>query len=127
VVVLVHSGFTNWDEIIIASFIYYLPTNNLVVTYFPTYLPVDKTYFLQNGSPRWNQIFNHGEVHPQLSHNGHPMGITGKIIYPCRCMVTPLMGSLKYPNVKMCHHFLMLLGGYITWKNRYFTYLFINS
>jgi len=31
-------------------------TYPVVVTYFPTYLPIHETYFLQNWLSRWNQI-----------------------------------------------------------------------
>jgi hypothetical protein len=34
----------------------YKPSTYLVVTYFPTYLPMYETYLLQNWLPRWNQI-----------------------------------------------------------------------
>jgi len=34
----------------------YKPSNYLVVTYFPTYLPMCEDYFLQNWLPSWNQI-----------------------------------------------------------------------
>ncbi len=34
----------------------YKPSTYLVVTYFPTYLPMYETFFLQNWLPRWNQI-----------------------------------------------------------------------
>jgi uncharacterized protein Usg len=34
----------------------YKPSTYLVVTYFPTYLPMYETYFLQNWFPQWNQI-----------------------------------------------------------------------
>jgi hypothetical protein len=33
----------------------YKPSTYLVVTYFPTYLPVSETYFFQNWLPTWNQ------------------------------------------------------------------------
>jgi hypothetical protein len=45
----------------------YKPSTYLVVTYFPTYLPIYGAYFLQNGLPRWNQNINPVEFHPQLS------------------------------------------------------------
>jgi hypothetical protein len=34
----------------------YKPSLYLVITYFPTYLHIYETYFLQNWLPRWNQI-----------------------------------------------------------------------
>jgi hypothetical protein len=34
----------------------YKPSAYLDVAYFPTYLPICETYFLQNWLPRWNQI-----------------------------------------------------------------------
>ncbi len=34
----------------------YKPSTYLEVAYFPTYLPMYETYFLQNWLPRWNQI-----------------------------------------------------------------------
>jgi hypothetical protein len=52
----------------------YKPFTYLVITYFPTYLGIYETYFLQNWSPRWNQIStNSVEVHQKLSNNGHPL------------------------------------------------------
>jgi hypothetical protein len=41
--------------------------------YFPTYLPIHETYFLQTWLPRWNPNITSVEVHPQLSNNGHPV------------------------------------------------------
>jgi hypothetical protein len=35
---------------------------NLEVTYFPTYLPIHRTYYLANELSRWNPIFNWVEV-----------------------------------------------------------------
>jgi hypothetical protein len=37
----------------------YKPSTYLIVTYFPTYLTIYETYFLQNRWPRWNQILTH--------------------------------------------------------------------
>ncbi len=34
----------------------YKPSTHLVVTYFPTDLPIYETLFLQDSLPRWNQI-----------------------------------------------------------------------
>jgi hypothetical protein len=34
----------------------YKPSTYLVITYFPTYLPIYETYFLQTWLLRWNQI-----------------------------------------------------------------------
>jgi hypothetical protein len=34
----------------------YKPSTYLVITYFPTYLPIYETYFLHNWLPRWNQM-----------------------------------------------------------------------
>ncbi len=51
----------------------YKPSTYLEIVYFPTYLPIYETYFLQKWLTRWNQIINSVEVHPQLSNNGHPV------------------------------------------------------
>jgi hypothetical protein len=52
----------------------YKPSTYLVVvTYFPTYLPIYETYFLQNWLPRSKPNINSVEVHPQMSNNGHPV------------------------------------------------------
>jgi hypothetical protein len=40
----------------------YKPSTYLVITYFPTYLAIVKTYFLQNWLPRWNQILRLAKV-----------------------------------------------------------------
>jgi hypothetical protein len=45
----------------------------LEVTYFPTYLPIYETYFLQNWVTKVKPNINSVEVHPQLSTNGHPV------------------------------------------------------
>jgi hypothetical protein len=42
----------------------YKPTTYLVVTYFPTYLFIFRTYFLVNGLPRQNQILTQISGHP---------------------------------------------------------------
>jgi hypothetical protein len=47
----------------------YKPSSYLVHKYFPTYVPIYETYFLQDWLPRWNSV----EVHLQLSNNGHPV------------------------------------------------------
>ncbi len=51
----------------------YKPFIYLEVAYFPTYLPIYETYFLENWLSRWNPNINSVEVHPQLSNNRHPM------------------------------------------------------
>jgi hypothetical protein len=51
----------------------YKPSTYLVVTYFPTYLPIYETYFLQNWLPKVKPNINSVKVHPQLSNNGHPV------------------------------------------------------
>jgi len=43
----------------------YKPSTYLVVTYFPTYLPIYETYFLQNWLPKFNQIL----TQLRFSHN----------------------------------------------------------
>jgi hypothetical protein len=47
----------------------YEPCTYLVVTYFPTSLPMYGTYFLQNWLPRWNRIL----TELRFIHNGHPV------------------------------------------------------
>jgi hypothetical protein len=51
----------------------YRPSTYLEVVYFPTYLSIYETYFLQKRLTTWNKIINLVEVHPQLSNNGHPV------------------------------------------------------
>jgi hypothetical protein len=51
----------------------YKPSTYLEVAYFPTYLPMYETYFLQKLVTKMKPNINSVEVHPQLSHNGHPM------------------------------------------------------
>jgi hypothetical protein len=51
----------------------YKLSTSLVVTYFPTYLFMYESYFLQNWLWRWNQILTRLRVHPQLRNNGHPV------------------------------------------------------
>jgi hypothetical protein len=45
----------------------------LVVTYFPTYLPIYKTEFLLNCLPKVKPNINSVKVHPQLSNKKHPV------------------------------------------------------
>jgi hypothetical protein len=52
----------------------YKPSTYLVITYFPTYLPMYETYFLQNLVAKVKPNINSLEVHPQLSNNGHTVG-----------------------------------------------------
>ncbi len=49
----------------------YKPCTYLIMPYFPTYLPRYETYFLQNWSPRWNQIL----IQLWFIHNWIIMGI----------------------------------------------------
>jgi hypothetical protein len=51
----------------------YKPSTYLVITYFPTYLPMFESYFLYNWLPRWNRILTQVEVHLHLSNNWHPV------------------------------------------------------
>jgi hypothetical protein len=45
----------------------------LLVTYFPTYLPIYETYFLQNCVTKVKPNINSVEFHPLLSNYGHPV------------------------------------------------------
>jgi hypothetical protein len=49
------------------------PTFYLVVTFFPTYLPIYAIYFTQNWLPWLKPNMNSVEVHPQLSNNRLPV------------------------------------------------------
>jgi hypothetical protein len=53
----------------------YKPSTYLVVTFFfsPTYLPIYETYFLTALVTKVKPNINSVEVHPQLSHNRHPV------------------------------------------------------
>jgi hypothetical protein len=51
----------------------YKPSPYLEVAYFPTYLPIYGTYFLQNWVTKVKPNIKSVEVHPQLSNNGHPV------------------------------------------------------
>jgi hypothetical protein len=51
----------------------YKPSTYLIVTYFPTYLPIYETYFLQSLLTKVKPNINSVEVHPQLSNNRHPV------------------------------------------------------
>jgi hypothetical protein len=51
----------------------YKPSTYLIVTYFPTYLPIYETYFLQSLLAKVKPNINSVEVHPQLSNNPHPV------------------------------------------------------
>jgi hypothetical protein len=52
----------------------YKPSNYLELTYFPTYVPIYETYFLQDWFPRWNQIVTQMRfIHNWVSNNEHPV------------------------------------------------------
>jgi hypothetical protein len=51
----------------------YKASTYLEVVYFPTYLPIYETYFLQNWVTKMKPNINSVKVHPQLSNNGHPV------------------------------------------------------
>jgi hypothetical protein len=51
----------------------YKPSPYLVITYFPTYLPMYETYFLTELVTKMKPNINSVEVHPQLSNNRHPV------------------------------------------------------
>jgi hypothetical protein len=59
----------------------YKPSTNLVITYFPTYLPMSETYFLTELVTKVKPNGNSVEAHPQLSYNGgHP--VDGALVGP---------------------------------------------
>jgi hypothetical protein len=45
----------------------------LVVTYFPSYLPIHETYLLQNWFTQMKPNIDSVVVHPQLSNKMHPV------------------------------------------------------
>jgi hypothetical protein len=51
----------------------YKPSNYLVITYFPTYLPKYETYFFTELVTKMKSDITIVEVHPQLSNKGHPV------------------------------------------------------
>ncbi len=51
----------------------YKPSTYLVVTYFPTYLHMYETYFIQKLVTKVKPNINSVEVHPQLSNYWHPV------------------------------------------------------
>ncbi len=51
----------------------YKPSTYLLVTYFPTYLPLYETYFPTELVTKVKPNINSVEVHPQLSNNEHPV------------------------------------------------------
>jgi len=51
----------------------YKPSTYLVVTYFPTCLPIYQTYFPSALVIKVKPNINSVEVHPQLSYKRHPM------------------------------------------------------
>jgi hypothetical protein len=93
----------------------YKPFTYLEVAYFPTYLPISETYFLQNWLLRWNQIL------PQLKfiHNW----VIGDIEWMVRwwvlvqcgwefaiwssntCFVFGILRSIVGPKLKLLHTF----------------------
>jgi hypothetical protein len=51
----------------------YKPSTYLLITYFPTYLPIYETYFPTESVTKVKPNLNSGEVHPELSNTGHPV------------------------------------------------------
>jgi len=51
----------------------YKPSTYLVVTYFPTCLPIYETYFPSELVIKVKSNINSVEVHPQLNYKRHPM------------------------------------------------------
>jgi hypothetical protein len=51
----------------------YKPSTYLVVTFFPTCLPIYQTYFPSELVIKVKPNINSVEVHPQRSYNRHPM------------------------------------------------------
>jgi hypothetical protein len=50
----------------------YKPSTYLLLTYFPTYLPIYETNFLTELVTKVKPNLNSGEVHPEPSNTGHP-------------------------------------------------------
>jgi hypothetical protein len=53
----------------------------LEITFLPTYLPTYRTYFPTDWVTKGKPEVKSGEVHPQLSHNGYPLG--GALVGAC--------------------------------------------
>jgi hypothetical protein len=51
----------------------YKPSAYLVVTYFPTHVPISDTYVPTELVTKVKPSLNSVEVHPQLSNSGHPV------------------------------------------------------
>jgi hypothetical protein len=51
----------------------YKPSTYLLITYFPTYLPIYETNFLTELVTKVKPNLNSSEVHPEPSNNGHPV------------------------------------------------------
>ncbi len=96
----------------------YKPSTYLVITYFPTYLRIYETYFLQlvtKVRPNINSV----EVHSQLSDNGHP--VDGALVgaasqWPCFPRFIPWAHTEgKYSSVFQGYLFVSRYGHY-SWR-----------
>jgi hypothetical protein len=64
----------------------YKPSTYLVVTYFPTYLPIYEYLFLTELVTKVKPNINSVEVHPQLSNNWPSIGwCAGGVLVHCGC------------------------------------------
>ncbi len=57
----------------------YKPSTYLLITYFPTYLPIYETHFPTELVTKAKPNLNSGEVQPELSNTGHPVDGAGSL------------------------------------------------
>jgi hypothetical protein len=81
----------------------YQPSTYLVDTYFPIYLPVYETYFLENWLPGGVQIW----TQMSFTHNWVIMGIQWMVrcwvLVPCGHLQQPAHLRLKRPKLNDCN------------------------
>jgi hypothetical protein len=71
----------------------------LVVAYFPTYLPIYETYFLQKWLPRWNQIL----TQMRLIHNWVTLAVSGWCTGGCWFFMAPSITRWNMPRKNPCY------------------------
>jgi hypothetical protein len=101
----------------------YQPCTYLVDTYFPIYLPIDETYFLQNWLPRGVQIL----TQMSFTHNWVIMGIQWMVrcwlLVPCGHLQQPALLRLKRPKLNNCNDLNVTWSPMQVWQcMEYFMY-----
>ncbi len=82
----------------------YKSSTYLLVTYFPTYLPIYETYFPTELVTKVKPNITSVEVHPELSKNRHPVDsalVGAGLLWPAHYTSVPVIfwGGAKFCNL----------------------------